>query len=124
MRSCLVFIFHYLSVVKHIAERIPVMYFGRIVELGPATGVVEKPLHPYTKALVSAVPIPDPRREAKRERMILQGDPPSPINPPCGCPFHPRCPYAIPRCAEVVPAFESLNNPAQSAACIRVSEIN
>jgi len=124
MELTLIFISHDLSVVKHISDRIAVMYLGRIVELGPATNVFEKPLHPYTKALVSAVPIPDPERESKRKRVLLPGDPPSPMNPPSGCPFHPRCPHMIPKCAEIVPAFETLDDPAQAAACIRLKEIS
>jgi oligopeptide transport system ATP-binding protein len=123
MQLTLIFISHDLSVVKHISERIAVMYLGKIVELGPATKVFERPLHPYSKALVSAVPIPDPVREKKRERIILSGDPPSPINPPSGCPFHPRCPYAIADCARVVPKLENFD-PERQASCIRMREIN
>ena len=123
MQLTLIFISHDLSVVKHISDRIAVMYLGKIVELGPAAKVFERPLHPYTKALVSAVPIPDPAREKKRERIILAGDPPSPINPPAGCPFHPRCPYAIADCARIVPKLENFDK-NQQASCIRLREIN
>ena len=109
--------------VKHISDRIAVMYLGKIVELGPATEVFERPLHPYTKALVSAVPIPDPEREKKRQRIILAGDPPSPMNPPAGCSFHPRCQYAVEKCSQVLPTLESFDSTRQ-AACIRMREIN
>jgi oligopeptide transport system ATP-binding protein len=124
MGLTLIFISHDLSVVKYISDRIAVMYLGRIVEIGPAVRVFERPLHPYTKALVSAIPVPDPRRENLRSRILLPGDPPSPLNPPGGCPFHPRCLYAVERCAQVVPALEPLTDPAHSAACIRMKEIN
>jgi oligopeptide transport system ATP-binding protein len=123
MQLTLIFISHDLSVVKHISDRIAVMYLGKIVELGPAAKVFERPLHPYSKALVSAVPIPDPVREKKRERIILAGDPPSPINPPGGCPFHPRCPYAIADCTRIVPRLENFDE-NQQASCIRMREIN
>ncbi len=123
MQLTLIFISHDLSVVKHISDRIAVMYLGRIVELGPATQVFNRPLHPYTKSLVSAVPIPDPQREKLRQRIILAGDPPSPMNPPGGCPFHPRCPYAVADCARIVPKLE-LFDQAQEASCIRMREIN
>jgi oligopeptide transport system ATP-binding protein len=123
MQLTLIFISHDLSVVKHISDRIAVMYLGKIVELGPAAQVFERPLHPYTKALVSAVPIPDPEREKQRRRILLPGDPPSPMNPPSGCPFHPRCPYAIADCAKIVPQLESFDK-EQEAACIRMREIN
>jgi oligopeptide transport system ATP-binding protein len=124
MRLTLIFISHDLSVVKYISDRIAVMYLGRIVEIGPAGGVFEHPLHPYTKALISAIPIPDPRREALRSRILLAGDPPSPLQPPPGCPFHPRCAYAVDRCSQIVPALEPQADPGHAAACIRAREIN
>jgi oligopeptide transport system ATP-binding protein len=123
MQMTLIFIAHDLSVVKHISERIAVMYLGRIVEIGPAEEVFERPLHPYTKALVSAIPIPDPVHERKRQRMLLPGDPPSPMNPPSGCPFHTRCPFAVEACKQQVPEFAGLGNPGHRAACIRIGEI-
>ena len=123
MQLTLIFISHDLSVVKHISDRIAVMYLGRIVEMGPAAQVFERPLHPYTKALVSAVPIPDPAREHQRQRLILSGDPPSPMNPPSGCAFHPRCAYAKADCSQAVPTLEAFD-PTRTTACIRAREIN
>jgi oligopeptide transport system ATP-binding protein len=122
MHLTMIFISHDISVVKYISDRIAVMYLGRLVELGPATEVVEKPLHPYTKALVSAIPIPDPRVERRRQRIILQGDPPSPMSPPAGCAFHPRCPYAIAACKAQRPELEQ-KEANRFAACIRIGEI-
>jgi oligopeptide transport system ATP-binding protein len=122
MDLTLVFISHDLSVVKHLSHRIAVMYLGRIVELGSPDQVLGAPLHPYTKALVSAVPIPDPNRESRRKRIVLAGDPPSPMNPPVGCPFHPRCPYMIEACKAQVPPLAAWGE-NHSAACIRVPEI-
>jgi len=124
MRLTLIFISHDLSVVNYIADRIAVMYLGRIVEIGPAERIFERPLHPYSKALISAIPIPDPAREARRTRILLPGDPPSPLNPPPGCPFHPRCVYATDRCAREIPGLEPHNDPAHQVSCIRSKEIN
>jgi oligopeptide transport system ATP-binding protein len=119
----MIFISHDLAVVKHISDRIAVMYLGKIVELGPAAGVIERPLHPYTKALVSAVQVLDPDGKQAGKRILLAGDPPSPVNPPAGCPFHPRCAYAVPECSRVVPRFEAFR-PGHEAACIRLSQVN
>ncbi|HEY1581784.1 MAG TPA: oligopeptide/dipeptide ABC transporter ATP-binding protein [Chthoniobacterales bacterium] len=123
MNLTLIFISHDLSVVRHIADRIAVMYLGRIVELGCPEDVLSRPQHPYTKALLSAAPIPDPARQReRRQRIVLAGDPPSPLQPPVGCPFHPRCPYCIEACTTAVPALREWA-PGHSAACIRVPEI-
>jgi oligopeptide transport system ATP-binding protein len=110
------FIAHDLSVVKHISNRIGVMYLGNMVELGKSNEVYRHAMHPYTKTLLSAVPIPDPRVSRERQRIVLQGDIPSPMNPPSGCRFHTRCPYAIPRCTEEVPEWRELA-PEHYAAC-------
>jgi oligopeptide/dipeptide ABC transporter ATP-binding protein len=98
-----VFIAHDLAVVRHVSHRISVMYLGRIVEEGPADGVYETPRHPYTEALLSAIPIPEPVRQRARERIVLAGDIPSPAHPPPGCHFHTRCPYVMDVCREVDP---------------------
>jgi oligopeptide/dipeptide ABC transporter ATP-binding protein len=97
------FIAHDLSVVKQIADRVAVMYLGKIVELGGTESVFEHAQHPYTEALLTAVPVVDVNAETRRQRIILQGDVPSPSNPPSGCHFHPRCPYVMPLCREQVP---------------------
>jgi oligopeptide/dipeptide ABC transporter ATP-binding protein len=115
------FIAHDLAVVEHISRRVMVMYLGKVVELADAKTIVQAPKHPYTKALISAVPVVDP--DSKRQRIILPGDVPSPIHPPSGCPFHPRCPYAVDECSRVVPTLEKFSE-TQQAACIRLREIN
>ena len=98
-----VFVAHDLGVVRHVSDRIAVMYLGKIVEIGPADEVCSNPIHPYTLSLLSAVPIPDPRQNAAREPLVLEGDVPSPANPPAACRFHTRCPYATSICSEVEP---------------------
>ena len=108
------FIAHNLAVVEHISDRVGVMYLGKMVELTDRDSLFADPLHPYTKALLSAIPIPDPT--VKRERMVLQGDVPSPVNPPTGCRFHTRCPFAIDICKQVEPPLEQLK-PGHWTAC-------
>jgi peptide/nickel transport system ATP-binding protein len=108
------FIAHDLSVVKHMSDRIGVMYLGNMVEISTKDSLYAEPLHPYTQALISAIPSPDPRR--KKERIILKGDVPSPINPPTGCPFHPRCPMAIDECSKHKPVLKEVK-PSHRVAC-------
>jgi oligopeptide transport system ATP-binding protein len=122
MRLSLIFIAHDLSVVKHVSDRVAVMYLGRIVELGPAADVIERPRHPYTRALVSAIPTADPDAERRRQRIVLPGDPPSPLAPPPGCAFHPRCPHARDVCRAAPPALEPAGE-GRRAACVRLAEI-
>jgi oligopeptide transport system ATP-binding protein len=122
MNLTLIFIAHDLSVVKHISDRIAVMYLGKIVELGLAADVIDRPRHPYTRALVSAIPTPNPDIERTRQRIVLAGDPPSPINPPAGCAFHPRCAYARAECKTAVPALIA-DTADREVACIRLAQI-
>jgi peptide/nickel transport system ATP-binding protein len=114
-----VFIAHDLKIVEYVSDRVAVMYLGRVVELAPSRTLYRSPRHPYTKALLSAVPVPDPDRP--RERVLLQGDVPSPLNPPTGCAFHPRCPFATERCRRETPPLYDLGE-GHTTACFLAEE--
>lgn len=114
------FIAHDLRAIRHVSDRVAVMYLGKLVEIADAKTIYAEPLMPYTKALISAVPVPDPEVEATRHRMVLEGEVPSPISPPPGCRFHTRCPYMIEACKQVVPPLIEVK-PNHFAACIRIS---
>jgi len=116
------FIAHDISVVKHISNRIGVMYLGSMVELTESNELYRNPLHPYTKTLLSAVPLPDPEKNKTRQRLILEGDIPSPINPPSGCRFHTRCPFATERCKQEMPVLKEYGK-GHFAACHRIGEV-
>ncbi len=118
----LIIISHDLSVVHHLAERIAVMYLGRVVELGEAEQIYQSPQHPYTRALISAVPVPNPTVERERHRILLKGDPPSPLDPPPGCAFHPRCAYATDACAASIPQLERQTD-GREAACFNIESV-
>jgi oligopeptide/dipeptide ABC transporter ATP-binding protein len=120
MNLSYLFIAHNLAVVEHVSDVVAVMYLGKIVEIAPAMDIYNNPKHPYTEALLSAVPKPDPK--AARNRIVLGGEVPSPMNPPSGCPFHPRCPIAKPHCSERMPSLEAKSgNSEHLAACSEVS---
>jgi oligopeptide/dipeptide ABC transporter ATP-binding protein len=110
------FVAHDLSVVRHVSDRIAVMYLGKVMEVSPAEELYEKPIHPYTFALLSAIPVPDPEENRRRERIVVSGEPPNPIDPPSGCVFHPRCPRATQICREVEPPLARFPN-GHLAAC-------
>jgi len=111
------FVAHDLSVVRHVSDRIVVMYLGKIVEVSPAEELYRRPVHPYTEALLSAVPIPDPDLSDQREHIVLEGDVPSPVAPPPGCRFHPRCRYATEICSQEEPPLVAHGSPDHVAAC-------
>ena len=122
LQLSLVFIAHDLSVVRHISDRVLVMYMGRVMEIADRESIYHHPAHPYTRALIESVPIPDPARERARRHRMLKSEPPSPLDPPSGCVFRTRCPHAVPACAEAVPRLEKFGED-NKVACIRAGEL-
>ena len=121
-RLTLMLISHDLSVVRHLSHRIAVMYLGKVVEIGEAESVFLRPMHPYSQSLLSAIPSPDPHRKRDRSHPLLKGDPPSPLNPPAGCAFHPRCPHATPECAAAAPQLLECES-GRRVACIHLDTV-
>ena len=118
------FVSHDLSMVRYISDRVAVMYLGKIVEIASRDEVFDGPQHPYTRALLSAVPVPNPRLERQRRRIILEGDVPSPANPPSGCHFHPRCPFATEICKKEEPLLRTIGADAHLVACHHAETIS
>jgi oligopeptide/dipeptide ABC transporter ATP-binding protein len=117
-----IFIAHDISAVRYISDSIAVMYLGKIVEMAPTNELFENPRHPYTQALLSAVPVPDPLKERSRKRVSLKGDLPSPMSPPSGCTFHTRCPIAADKCKSGIPVLEKVGKANHVASCFRMNE--